>query len=48
MISEFDEFVIFAKLMKWGIKWNWNQVIQNYNQRDILFWKLAKIQAEIG
>ena len=48
MISEFDEFVIFAKLMKWGIQWNWNQVIQNYNQRDILFWKLAKIHAEIG
>ena len=28
---------IYGKLMKSGIQWNQNQVIWNYNQRDILF-----------
>ena len=35
--SEFDEFSIYGKLMKREIQWNQNQVIWNYNQRDILF-----------
>ena len=35
--SEFDEFAIHGKLMKIGIQRNQNQVIWNYNQRDILF-----------
>ena len=39
MNSEFDEFSIYGKLMKRGIQWNQNQVIWNYNQRDILFSK---------
>ena len=43
MISEFDEFAIHRKLMKQGIQWNQNQVIRNYNQRDILAWKSTKI-----
>ena len=39
MNSEFDEFAIHGKLMKIGIQGNQNQVIWNYNQRDILFSK---------
>ena len=41
MKSEFDEFSIHGKLMKRGIQWNQNQVIWNYNQRDIQFLKSA-------
>ena len=37
MNSEFDEFAIHEKLMKIRIQRNENQVIWNYNQRDILF-----------
>ena len=39
MNSKFDEFTIHGKLMKIGIQRNQNQVIWNYNQRDILFSK---------
>ena len=39
MNSEFDEFAIHGKLMKIGIQKNHNQVIWNYNMRDILFSK---------
>ena len=35
MNLEFDEFAIHGKLMKIGIQRNQNQVIWNYNQRDI-------------
>ena len=37
MNLEFDEFAIHGKLMKREIQLNQNQVILNYNQRDILF-----------
>ena len=47
MNSEFDEFSIHGKLMKRGIQWNQNQVIWNYNQRDILFSKSATFRIEI-
>ena len=41
MNSEFDEFSIHGKLIKMGIQRKKNQVIWNYNQRDILFSKSA-------
>ena len=41
MNLEFDEFAIHGKLMKIEIQRNQNQVIWNYNKRDILFSKLA-------
>ena len=47
MNSEFDEFAIHGKMMKRGIQWNQNQVIWNYNKRDILFSKSDKFQTEI-
>ena len=47
MNLEFDEFAVHGKLMKRGIQWNQNQVIWNYNQRDILFSKSTKFQTKI-
>ena len=41
MNLEFNEFDIHQKLRKREIHWNHNQVIWNYNQRDILFLKSA-------
>ena len=41
-----SEFDIHGKLMKIGIQRNQNQVIWNYNKRDILFLKLAIFQTE--
>ena len=39
MNSEFDEFAIHGKLMKIEIQRNQNEVIWNYNQRNIIFSK---------
>ena len=47
MNSEFDEFAIHGKLMKIEIQWNQNQVIWNYNQREILFSKSATFRTKI-
>ena len=46
MNSEFDEFAIHGKMIKIEIQKNQNQVIWNYNQRDILFSKSAIFQTK--
>ena len=46
MNSKFDKFAIHGTHE--GIEWNQNQVIWNYNQRDILFSKSAKFWTKIG
>ena len=46
MNSEFTQFAIHVKLMKTRIQKNQNQVILNYNQRDILFSKSAIFQTK--
>ena len=48
MNSEFDEFAIHGKLRKRGINWNQNQVIWNYNKRDILFSTSEIFRLKIG
>ena len=48
MISEFDELVSTESSWNKESNENQNQVIQNYNQRDILFSKSVKIRTEIG
>ena len=47
MNSEINEFAIHGKLMKREIQWNQNQVIWNYNQRDILFSKSVSFRTKI-
>ena len=46
MNLELNEFGIHENLMKIGIQRNQNQVIWNYNQRDILFSKSAIFRAK--
>ena len=48
MNLEFDEFSIHENLMKREIQGNQNQVIWNYNKRDILFSKSVSFRTKIG